>query len=96
MQIDKIHRHSNGAVDIDAYIEEAHALPAQAFARFFKHIGRTAAECFHIVIAAVMAHPQNERSISPRYLGRCWCDSTERELSDAIMGRHAWFSNKPF
>jgi hypothetical protein len=96
MQIDKIRRRGDGTIDIDAYIEEAHALRAQAYAQFFKHIGRTAAKCFRGVIAAFMEHLQNERSISPRYLGRRWCDSTERELSDALMGRHAWFSSKPF
>jgi hypothetical protein len=96
MQIGKIRRRSNGTIDIDAYIAEARALRAQACAQFFEHIGRTAAEYFRGVFAAFIEHPQDERPISPRYLGRLWCDSTERELSDAFMGRHAWFSSKPF
>jgi hypothetical protein len=96
MQIDKIRRRGNGTIDTEAYIEEAYALWAQACAQFFEHIGHTAAKCFRGVIVAVMEHLQNERSIPSRYLGWRWCDSTERELSDDLMGRHAWYSSKPF
>jgi hypothetical protein len=96
MQIDKIHRRTNGTIDIDAYLKETHALGAQAFAQFFKWLGRTATECFFRFETAFVKHTQHERSIPPRYLGWRWCDSTERELSDELMGRHAWIKSKSF
>jgi hypothetical protein len=95
MQIDKIRRGSDGTIDIDAYLKEAHALQAQAFAQLFKWLGRTTTECFLRIGTAFVKHTQHERSISAGYLGWRWCDSTERELSDELMGRHGWFNSKP-
>jgi len=96
MQIDKIRGRSDGAIDFHAYLAEAHAPRAQAYAQFFKWLGHTATECVLRIGTALAKHTQHGRSISPRYLGRRWCDSTERELSDELMGRHGCFNCKPF
>ena len=37
-----------------------------------------------------------ERSISPRHLGWRWCDSTERDLTDELLGRRGWHNSKLF
>ena len=96
MQIEKISRGSDGTIDIDAYLKESYALRAQAFAQFFKWLGRTATECFLGIGTAFVKDTQHERSISLRYLGLRWCDSTERELSDELMGRRGWLNSQPF
>jgi hypothetical protein len=40
MQTDKIHRRSNGTIDIDAYRKEASALRTQTLTQMFKRLGR--------------------------------------------------------
>ena len=35
-----------------------------------------------------------ERAIIAHYLGFRWCDSTERELNDQLMGGRSWFGNR--
>jgi hypothetical protein len=91
MQTDKIHRRSNGTIDIDAYRKEASALRTQTFKRF----GRVATECLLRLTTAFVMYTHEKRSL-PRYLGQRWCDSTERALSNELMGRHSWFNSKYF
>ena len=92
MQTDKIHRRSNGTIDIDAYRKEASALRTQTFKRF----GRVATECLLRLTTAFVKYAHEKRSFLPRYLGRRWCDSTERALSNELMGKHSWFNSKYF
>jgi hypothetical protein len=35
-----------------------------------------------------------ERTIIARYVGFRWCDSTEREMNDQLMGGRSWFGNR--
>jgi hypothetical protein len=35
-----------------------------------------------------------ERAIIAHYAGFRWCDSTEREINDQLMGGRSWFSNR--
>lgn len=35
-----------------------------------------------------------ERTIIARYAGFRWCDSTEREMNDQLMGGRSWFGNR--
>ena len=92
MQTVKIHRRSNGTIDIDAYRKEASALRTQTFKRF----GRVATECLLRLTTAFVKYTHEKRSFLPRYLGQRWCDSTERALSNELMGRHSWFNSKYF
>jgi hypothetical protein len=92
MQTDKIHRRSNGTIDIDAYRKKASALRTQTFKRF----GRVATECLLRITTAFVKYTHEKHSILPRYSGQRWCDSTERALSNELMGRHSWFNSKYF
>jgi hypothetical protein len=92
MQTDKIHRRSNGTIDIDAYRKEASALRTQTFKRF----GRVATECLLRLTTAFVKYTHEKRSFLPRYSGYGWCDSTERALSNELMGRRSWFNSKYF
>ena len=92
MQTDKIHRRSNGTIDIDAYRKEASALRTQTFKRF----GRVATECLLRLTTAFVKYTHEKRSFLPRYLDQRWCDLTERALSNELMGRHSWFNSKYF
>ena len=90
MQTDKFHRRSNGTIDVDAYRKEALALRTQTLTRFFKRFGRLATECLLRLTTAFVKYAHENRSFfSPRYLGQRWCDSTERALSNELMGRHS-------
>jgi hypothetical protein len=35
-----------------------------------------------------------ERAIVAHYSGFRWCDSTEREMNDQLMGGRSWFGNR--
>jgi hypothetical protein len=94
MQTDKIHRRSNGTIDIDAYRKEASALRTQTLTRFLKRFGRVATECLLRLTKAFVKYTHEKRSFLP--LGQRWCDSTERALSNELMGRHSWFNSKYF
>ena len=103
MRTDKIYRHSNGTIDIDAYRKEALALRAQTLTQFFKRFGRVwplmgvvATECLLRITTAFVKYTHEKRSILPRYSGHAWCNSTERALSNQLMGRRSWFNSKYF
>jgi len=38
--------------------------------------------------------PSGERTIIAPYAGFRWCDSTEREMNDQLMGGRSWFGNR--
>jgi hypothetical protein len=97
MQIDKIHRRSDGTIDIDAYRQEAFVLRVQTWRRFFKRLGRVvqsltdaAFGSFLRLTATFVSDIHENRSIVARYSGHRWCDSTERALSNELMGRRSW------
>jgi hypothetical protein len=35
-----------------------------------------------------------DHTIIAHYSGCRWCDSTERELNEGLMGRRSWFGNR--
>jgi hypothetical protein len=51
-------------------------------------------EIFLKRIVAFVEDTHEKRSIIARYSGYRWCDSTERALSNELMGRHSWFNSK--
>jgi len=89
MQTDKFHRRSNGTIDVDAYRKKTLALRKQTLIRFFKRFGRVATECLLSLTTAFVKYTHQERSFLPRYLDQRWCDSTERALSNELIGRHS-------
>jgi tRNA A37 N6-isopentenylltransferase MiaA len=96
MQTNKIRRRSNGSIDIDAYLEKAHALWAQAYAQFFTWLGCTAAGCLHRITTAFAAYAHRKRSNFRGHSGLRWCDATERALTHEFMGQHSLHNGKWF
>jgi len=48
---------------------------------------------FAQAIKALFEH-RGERAIIAHYAGFRWCDSTEREMNDHLMGGRTWFGNR--
>ena len=90
MQTDKIHRRSNGTIDIDAYRKEASALRTQTFKRF----GRVATECLLRLTTAFVKYTHEKRSFLPRNFLPALVRLNRAR--NELMGRHSWFNSKYF
>jgi hypothetical protein len=45
-------------------------------------------------VNASMERNAHSDAIIARYTARRWCDSTERDLSDELMGRGGWWAGR--
>jgi len=53
------------------------------------HIVTLVAQAFKVLFER-----NEEHAIIAHYSGCKWCDSTERELNDHLMGGRSWFGNR--
>ncbi len=64
------------------------------YIRFVALVARAAKVLFERVITFLEYDVQSRRAIILHYTAYRWCDSTERALSEELMGRSSWLGNR--
>jgi hypothetical protein len=64
------------------------------FIRFIILVARAINGLIQDAIAFGERSADSRHALIAHYVGRRWCDSTERELNDALTGRGSWLGNR--